>query len=49
MKSVIVQTFMDAFYYAMTDVFDELRQVGVRNVVIPIYSELQLYGLRELP
>jgi biopolymer transport protein ExbD len=49
MKSVIVQTSMDAPYHAMTDVFDELRQAGVRNVVIPTRSELQLYGLRDLP
>jgi hypothetical protein len=31
----------------MTDVFDELRQVGVQNVVIPTQAELQLYGLQE--
>ena len=49
MKSVIVQTSMEAPYYAMTDVFDELRRAGVRNVVIPTHSELELYGLRELP
>jgi biopolymer transport protein ExbD len=49
MKSVIVQTSMEAPYYAMTDVFDELRHAGVRNVVIPTHSELELYGLRELP
>lgn len=48
-KSVIIRTALDAPYYAMTDVFDELRQVGVRNVVIPTRAELQLYGLQELP
>lgn len=47
-KSVILQTSMDAPYQAMTDVFDELRQAGVQNLVIPTSSELQLYGLREL-
>lgn len=47
-KSVILQTSMDAPYQAMTDVFDELRQSGVQNLVIPTSSELQLYGLREL-
>ena len=34
-KSVILQTSLEAPYQAMTDVFDELRQVGVQNVVIP--------------
>jgi len=48
-KSVIIRTALDAPYYAMTDVFDELRQVGVRNVVIPTRAELQLYGLQEEP
>lgn len=47
-KSVILQTSMEATYEAMTDVFDELRQVGVRNLVIPTSSELQTYGLRNL-
>ena len=47
-KSVILQTSLEAPYHAMTDVFDELRQVGVQNLVIPTSSELQLYGLREL-
>ena len=47
-KSVILQTSLDARYQAMTDVFDELRQVGVQNLVIPTSSELQLYGLRSL-
>lgn len=47
-KSVILQTSLDAPYRAMTDVFDELRQVGVQNLVIPTSSELQLYGLRSL-
>jgi biopolymer transport protein ExbD len=47
-KSVILQTAMDAPYQAMTDVFDELRQAGVRNLVIPTSSELQMYGLRQL-
>ena len=44
-KSVIVQTALDAPYSAMTDVFDELRQAGVTNVVIPTQRELALYGL----
>ena len=47
-KSVILQTSLDAPYYAMTDVFDELRQVGVQNLVIPTTTELQLYGLQQL-
>jgi biopolymer transport protein ExbD len=47
-KSVILQTSLDAPYQAMTDVFDELRQVGVQNLVIPTNSELQIYGLRQL-
>jgi biopolymer transport protein ExbD len=47
-KSVILQTSLDAPYQAMTDVFDELRQVGVQNLVIPTSTELQLYGLRQL-
>lgn len=47
-KSVILQTSLAAPYRAMTDVFDELRQVGVRNLVIPTSNELQLYGLRSL-
>lgn len=47
-KSVILQTSLQAPYSAMTDVFDELRQVGVRNLVIPTSNELQLYGLRRL-
>ena len=47
-KSVILQTSLDAPYQAMTDVFDELRQVGVHNLVIPTSTELQMYGLREL-
>ena len=47
-KSVILQTSVDAPYQAMTDVFDELRQVGVQNVVIPTSTELQMYGLRQL-
>jgi biopolymer transport protein ExbD len=47
-KSVILQTSLDAPYQAMTDVFDELRQVGVQNVVIPTSTELQTYGLRQL-
>jgi biopolymer transport protein ExbD len=47
-KSVILQTSLDAPYEAMTDVFDELRQVGVQNLVIPTSTELQLYGLRQL-
>ena len=47
-KSVILQTAMEAPYQAMTDVFDELRQIGVQNLVIPTSSELQLYGLGEL-
>ncbi|RPH57310.1 biopolymer transporter ExbD, partial [bacterium] len=32
-KSVILQTSLEAPYQAMTDVFDELRQVGVQNLV----------------
>ena len=47
-KSVILQTSIDAPYQAMTDVFDELRQVGVRNLVIPTSTELQMYGLSQL-
>jgi biopolymer transport protein ExbD len=46
-KPVILRTALEAPYSAMTDVFDELRQVGVRNVVIPTRAELQLYGLQE--
>ena len=48
-KSVILHTSLDAPYYAMTDVFDELRQVGVENLVIPTSAQRQLYGLREPP
>jgi len=44
-KPVIIRTDLDAPYSAMTDVFDELRQAGVRNVVIPTQAELALYGL----
>ena len=44
-KPVILRTAVEAPYSAMTDVFDELRQVGVQNVVIPTQAELQLYGL----
>jgi biopolymer transport protein ExbD len=47
-KSVILQTSMEAPYEAMTDVFDELRQIGVQNLVIPTSTELQMYGLKEL-
>lgn len=47
-KSVILQTAMEAPYEAMTNVFDELRQVGVRNLVIPTSTELETYGLRRL-
>jgi biopolymer transport protein ExbD len=47
-KSVILQTSLEAPYQAMTDVFDELRQVGVRNLVIPTSTELEMYGLRQL-
>ena len=47
-KSVILQTALQAPYYAMTDVFDELRQVGVENLIIPTSSQRELYGLREL-
>ena len=47
-KSVIMQTSLEAPYQAMTDVFDELRQVGVQNLVIPTSTELQTYGLRQL-
>lgn len=47
-KSVILQTSLEAPYQAMTDVFDELRQVGVQNLVIPTSTELQTYGLRQL-
>ena len=45
-KSVILQTSLDASYQHMTDVFDELRQVGVQNLVIPTSAELEMYGLR---
>ena len=47
-KSVILQTSLEAPYHAMTDVFDELRQAGVHNLVIPTNTELQLYGLQQL-
>lgn len=47
-KAVILQTSLAAPYRAMTDVFDELRQVGVRNLIIPTSDDLALYGLREL-
>lgn len=47
-KSVILQTSLEAPYQAMTDVFDELRQIGVQSLVIPTSSELQLYGLKDL-
>ena len=46
-KPVILNTSPDADYSHMTDVFDELRQVGVRRIVIPTHSELSLYGLAE--
>lgn len=44
-KPVILNTSPDADYSHMTDVFDELRQAGVRSIVIPTQSELGLYGL----
>jgi biopolymer transport protein ExbD len=47
-KSVILQTSLEAPYHAMTDVFDELRQVGVENLIIPTSTQRDLYGLREL-
>jgi biopolymer transport protein ExbD len=47
-KSVIMQTSLEAPYQAMTDVFDELRQVGVQNLVLPTSTELELYGLKNL-
>ena len=47
-KSVILQTSLEAPYQAMTDVFDELRQVGVQNVVIPTSTDLEMYGLGRL-
>ena len=47
-KSVILQTSLEAPYQAMTDVFDELRQVGVQNLVIPTSNELKMYGLGQL-
>ncbi len=47
-KAVILQTSLEASYQAMTDVFDELRQAGVQNLVIPTSTELQTYGLRQL-
>ena len=47
-KAVIMQTSLEASYQAMTDVFDELRQAGVQNLVIPTSTELQTYGLRQL-
>jgi biopolymer transport protein ExbD len=45
-KPVILNTSPDAVYASMTDVFDELRQAGIANVVIPTQSELSLYGLQ---
>ena len=45
-KPVLLNTSPDAPYSAMTDLFDELRQVGIANVVIPTQSELGLYGLQ---
>lgn len=45
-KPVILNTSPEAQYEAMTDVFDELRQVGIAKVVIPTQSELSLYGLQ---
>jgi biopolymer transport protein ExbD len=48
-KSVILQTALDAPYHAMTDAFDELRQAGVENLVIPTSAQRELYGLRALP
>ena len=48
-KAVILQTSLDAAYQHMTDVFDELRQSGVQNLVIPTSAELEMYGLRRLP
>lgn len=47
-KSVIMQTSLDAPYSAMTDVLDELRQVGVRNIIVPTSQELALYGLESV-
>lgn len=47
-KPVILQTSLEAPYQAMTDVFDELRSVGVQNVVIPTSTELQMYGLQQV-
>jgi biopolymer transport protein ExbD len=47
-KSVILQTSLEAPYHAMTDVFDELRQAGVENLVIPTSAQRDLYGLRAL-
>jgi biopolymer transport protein ExbD len=47
-KAVILQTSLDATYQNMTDVFDELRQAGVQNLVIPTTAELEMYGLRRL-
>jgi biopolymer transport protein ExbD len=47
-KSIILQTSLDATYENMTDVFDELRQLGVQNLVIPTSTELEMYGLRRL-
>ena len=38
-KSVILQTSLEAPYSAMTDVYDELRQAGVQNLVIPTSAE----------
>ncbi len=46
-KPVILNTSPEADYSHMTDVFDELRQVGVRRIVIPTHSELSLYALRK--
>lgn len=47
-RSVILQTSLEAPYEAMVNVFDELREVGVRNLVIPTSAELDMYGLRQL-
>ena len=44
-KPVILNTSPEAAYSNMTDVFDELRQAGVRSIVIPTQSELSVYGL----
>lgn len=47
-KSVILQTSLDAPYFRMTDVFDELKLAGVSNLVIPTSTDLLMYGLQPI-